>query len=127
MLARGDLRNLKADAVKLEGDRIPRSEVVGLYFKKHRPCWSVDYHTREGKRKTIEFFVPVSGTERRGRCLRDCCSGLDEKPCDHIVASAWSPGSPRHCGSPDGSSEANVDLRTELLGFPSCEQVTRLS
>ncbi|PHJ22378.1 ap2 domain transcription factor ap2iv-2 [Cystoisospora suis] len=58
MLARSDLRKLKADALKLEGDRIPRSEVVGLYFKKHRPCWSVDYHTREGKRKTVEFFVP---------------------------------------------------------------------
>ncbi|KEP61373.1 UNVERIFIED_CONTAM: AP2 domain transcription factor AP2IV-2 [Hammondia hammondi] len=58
MLARKELRKLKAAAVKLEGDRMPRSDVVGLYFKKHRPCWSVDYHTRQGKRKTVEFFVP---------------------------------------------------------------------
>nr|CEL65101.1 TPA: AP2 domain transcription factor AP2IV-2 [Neospora caninum Liverpool] len=58
MLARNELRKLKAAALKLEGDRMPRSDVVGLYFKKHRPCWSVDYHTRQGKRKTVEFFVP---------------------------------------------------------------------
>ncbi|KAL8434765.1 hypothetical protein ACSSS7_002902 [Eimeria intestinalis] len=53
-----EFRVLKVSAFRLEPDALPKSELTGLYFNRHRPCWSVDYYSRQRKRKTIDFFVP---------------------------------------------------------------------
>ncbi|KAL8270426.1 hypothetical protein Esti_005655 [Eimeria stiedai] len=58
MLTSEEFRVLKGSAFRLEPDALPRSELTGLYFNKHRPCWSVDYYSRQRKRKTVDFFVP---------------------------------------------------------------------
>ncbi|KAL8454416.1 hypothetical protein Emag_001443 [Eimeria magna] len=58
MLTPEEFRVLKGSAFRLEPDALPKSELTGLYFNKHRPCWSVDYYSRQRKRKTIDFFVP---------------------------------------------------------------------
>ncbi|KAL8428551.1 hypothetical protein Efla_003322 [Eimeria flavescens] len=58
MLTLEEFRILKSAAFRLEADSLPKSELTGLYFNKHRPCWSVDYYSRQRKRKTIDFFVP---------------------------------------------------------------------
>ncbi|CDJ69217.1 hypothetical protein, conserved [Eimeria necatrix] len=60
MLTPEEFRSLKAAAFRVDFDSLPKSELTGLYFNRHRPCWSADYYTRQRKRKTIDFFVPVN-------------------------------------------------------------------
>lgn len=70
MLTPEEFRVLKSAAYRLEPDSLPKSELTGLYFNKHRPCWSVDYYSRQRKRKTIDFFVPVRhGRDDLSPCL----------------------------------------------------------
>ncbi|XP_026190675.1 uncharacterized protein LOC113146711, partial [Cyclospora cayetanensis] len=59
MLTPEEFRVLKNAAFRVEPETLPKSELTGLYFNRHRPCWSVDYYSRQRKRKTIDFFVPV--------------------------------------------------------------------
>ncbi|CDJ41017.1 hypothetical protein, conserved [Eimeria tenella] len=60
MLTPEEFRSLKAAAFRVDFESLPKSELTGLYFNRHRPCWSADYYTRQRKRKTIDFFVPVN-------------------------------------------------------------------